>query len=299
MHATRGIIAATASYLIWGILPIYWKNLEDVPAHEILCHRMAWSLLFMVVLLLALGRVNSLLPLFRDKNIIKTFCLSSMLLGVNWLIYIWAVNSGHIVEASLGYFINPLVTVVFGVYFLKERLRRGQITALFFAVAGVAYLTFVYGRFPFIALILAGSFATYGLIHKKTSVQPVESLFLETLVLFLPAAALLVFFEVEGVGAIFNTGWSTSLLLIGAGLVTTAPLLLFAYAAHNIPLSLLGILQYTAPTMNLLLGVFLYHEEFPAARMMGFVLVWSGLAIYVIEGTIHRTRQKRRLSGVA
>lgn len=295
MQLRRGIIAATASYMIWGVVPVYWKALVELPPYEILCHRMTWSLVFMVCLLLLLGRLKALLPLLRDWYVLRTFLLSGMLIAVNWLVYIWAVNSGHIVEASLGYFINPLVTVAFGVYFVKERLRRGQVAALIFAAAGVAYLTFIYGRFPLIAMLLAGSFGVYGLIHKKTRVLPVEALFLETLILFLPAAAVLLWFEYQGTGALFHSGAAKSFLLIGAGLVTTVPLLFFAYAAHHIPLSLLGILQYTAPTMNLLLGVFFYHEEFPFARMTGFILVWSGLAIYLIEGTIHRTRLKKRL----
>ena len=295
MKSTRGILAATASYTIWGAMPVYWKALVEVSPYEILCHRMAWSLLFMVCLLLLLGRLNTVMPLLRNRTVLRTFFLSGILLASNWLVYIWAVNSGHIVEASLGYFINPLVTVVLGVYFIKERLRRAQVAALAFAAAGVAYLTFVYGRFPLIAFVLAGSFGVYGLVHKKTSVLPVEAIFLETLILFLPAAAVLFWFEYQGAGALFHSGAVTSLLLIGAGLVTTIPLLFFAYAAHHIPLSLLGILQYTAPTMNLLLGVFFYHEEFPSARMTGFLLVWGGLAIYLIEGTMHRIRLKKRL----
>ncbi len=295
MKSTQGIIAAIASYIIWGAMPVYWKALVEVSPYEILCHRMAWSLVFMVCLMLLLGRFTRVVPLLRNRIVLRTFFLSGILLATNWLVYIWAVNSGHIVEASLGYFINPLVTVVFGVYFLDERLRRAQAAALAFAAAGVAYLTFVYGRFPLISLVLAGSFGVYGLVHKKTSVLPVEAIFLETLILFLPAAAVLFWFDYQGTGALFHSGAATSLLLIGAGLVTTVPLLFFAYAAHHIPLSLLGILQYTAPTMNLLLGVFFYHEEFPSARMTGFLLVWSGLAIYLLEGTVHRIRLKKRL----
>jgi len=294
MQPARGVTAATGAYIIWGLFPLYWKMLGEVPAYEILCHRMAWSLVLMVCLLTLLGRLRALLPLLSDRRVLLTFLLSSTLLAVNWLVYIWAVNSGHIVEASLGYFINPLVSVLFGVYFLKERLRRGQVAALGFAAAGVAYLTFVYGRFPYIALVLAGSFGSYGLIHKKTSVLAAEALFLETLILFLPAAALLFWFEYQGVGAIFHTSVLTTVLLIGAGIVTTVPLLLFAYAAHNIPLSLLGILQYTTPTLNLLLGILIYGEEFPSARLIGFLLVWSGLAVYLFEGTVHRMCQKRR-----
>lgn len=294
MQSTRGIIAATCSYIFWGVVPIYWKSLQDIPAYEILCHRMTWSLVFMMVLLLVIGRLKTIVPLLQDRNNIMTFCLSSTLLGGNWLIFIWSVNAGYVIEASLGYFINPLVSVIFGVYFFKEQLRRGQVVALAFAVAGVAYLTVVYGRFPFIALSLAGSFAIYGLIHKKTRVPPVEALFIETLILFLPAAAVLFWLDLQGSGSFFHSGLSPSLLLAGAGVVTTVPLLLFTYAAHNIPLSLLGILQYTAPTINLLLGVFLFHEDFPHTRMTGFLLVWSGLLIYLLEGAVNRTHRKKQ-----
>jgi len=293
MNATRGIFAATSAYVIWGLLPLYWKTLEDLPAYEILCHRMSWSLIFMVILLLAFGRFRILLPLLKDKKTMLVFFTSSMLLGVNWLIYIWSVNNGFIIEASLGYYINPLVTVAFGVFFFGERLRFGQIAALCLAAVGVIYLTIVYGRFPWIALSLAISFAIYGLIHKKTSVASVEGLCLETMIFFLPAVGFLIWLGYNGHGAFLQGNLSESLLMIGAGAVTTLPLLLFSYAAHNIPLSLLGILQYTAPTINLLLGVFLYHEGFPQARMTGFILVWSALVVFMIEGAVYRSRHKR------
>ena len=256
---------------------------------------MVWSLAIMTILLFVMKKFKSALPLLQDRSTLITFTVSATLLAVNWLIYIWAVNSDHIVEASLGYFINPLVTVAFGVIIMRERLRAGQFAALGMAAAGVAYLTFVYGRFPIIALSLAVSFATYGLIHKKTKIASTEALFLENVILFLPAASLLLWFEYQGVGNLFRSGLSTSLFLMGAGVATTLPLLLFTFAARNIPLSMLGILQYTTPTMNLLIGIFLYNEEFPPARMTGFIFVWCGLVIYVVEGMLQRHRLKERL----
>jgi chloramphenicol-sensitive protein RarD len=293
MKTSRGIAAASGAYILWGLLPVYWKTLKTVPAHEILCHRMSWSLVFMLLLMVGLGRLHRVLPLLREIRVLRTFAVSSALLAVNWLIYIWSVNSGYIVEASLGYYINPLVTVAFGVFFLKERLRSGQWAALVLAGSGVAYLTFVYGQFPWIALSLAMTFATYGLLHKKTTVASTEGLCLETLLFFFPAAAVLLWFEFKGTGAFFHAGTVPSLLMVGTGLVTTVPLLLFTYAAQKIPLSLLGILQYSAPTINLLLGIFLYNEGFPHTRMIGFMLVWSALALFMLEGVVSRARSKK------
>ena len=242
------------------------------------------------------GRLRRLRPLVRDIRVLGTFGVTSGLLAVNWLIYIWAVNSGYIIEASLGYYINPLVTVSFGVFFLKERLRVGQWAALALAAAGVAYLTFVYGQFPWISLSLAITFAIYGLLHKKTSVASMEGLCLETLLFFPPAAAVLFWFELKGAGAFIHAGYLQSWLMVGTGLVTTVPLLLFTFAAQRIPLTMLGILQYSAPTINLLLGIFLYHEGFPYSRMIGFVLVWSALLVFMLEGVWHRTGKSKKNS---
>lgn len=297
MKTSRGIAAASGAYILWGLLPVYWKALKSVPAYEILCHRMSWSLLFMLLLMVVSRRLYRIRPLLQDSRVLRTFSVSSALLAVNWLIYIWSVNSGYIVEASLGYYINPLVTVSFGVFFLKERLRAGQWAALALAAAGVAYLTFVYGQFPWIALSLAMTFATYGLLHKKTSVASTDGLCLETLLFFPPAAVVLLWFEFKGTGAFLHTGSVQTLLMVGTGLVTTVPLLLFTYAAQKIPLSLLGILQYSAPTINLLLGIYLYQEGFPYSRMIGFVLVWSALALFMLEGVMFRARSRKRSSG--
>lgn len=293
---TRGMVAASLSYTIWGILPIYWKALDHVPAYEILGHRMAWSLPFIAVFLVVSGQ-GGVLRQLQNRTTLTISAFSAALLAINWLIYIWAVNADHIVETSLGYYINPLVTVAFGVFFLNERLRGGQIAALALALGGVLYLTLVYGSFPWIALSLAITFALYGLIHKKIRIGPMKSLYLETLLFFLPALALILYLGRDGSSGFLHGDAATIIMLAGTGLITTIPLLLFGYAAQNIPLFLLGILQYTAPTLNLLIGVFIYGEEFPFSRMIGFLLVWGALVIFVAEGVVQRARQQRHLAG--
>lgn len=292
---SRGMIAASLSYTIWGILPVYWKALDHLPSYEILGHRMAWSFPF-IVLFLILSNQRSTLLKFGNKKAVSISAASAALLAVNWLIYIWAVNAGNIVETSLGYYINPLVTVGFGVFFLNERLRTGQMAAIVLAAGGVVYLTLVYGSFPWIALTLAISFALYGLFHKKIRITPMRSLYLETLIFFLPALALIIYLGRDGSSGFVHGDMRTMALLAGSGLITTVPLLLFGYAAQKIPLFLLGILQYTAPTLNLLIGVFVYGEDFPFSRMIGFVLVWSALIIFIAEGILQRARQQRNMA---
>ena len=291
---SRGMIAASLSYTIWGILPVYWKALDHLPAYEILGHRMAWSFPFIVFFLIISNQRATLLK-FGNKKAVSISAASAALLAVNWLIYIWAVNAGNIVETSLGYYINPLVTVGFGVFFLNERLRTGQMAAIVLAAGGVVYLTLVYGSFPWIALTLAISFALYGLFHKKIRIAPMRSLYLETLIFFLPALALIIYLGRDGSSGFVHGDMRTMALLAGTGLITTVPLLLFGYAAQKIPLFLLGILQYTAPTLNLFIGVFVYGEEFPFSRMIGFVLVWSALIIFIAEGILQRARQQRNM----
>ena len=288
-----GIIAASCAYIIWGILPIYWKALQTVPALEILCHRMTWSLFVTLAIIAFARRTAAFRQAVANRDNLRIFGTSAALLAVNWLIYIWAVNAGFILEASLGYFINPLISVLFGVFFFKERLRPGQIAALFLVLAGVLYLTLYYGRFPWIALSLSATFAVYGLLHKKSSLSSVDALGIEVLLFFLPAAGYLVFVETAGRGAFLGGTTINAILLVGAGVVTTFPLLLFGFAAHKIPLSTLGLLQYTAPTINFFIGIFLYHEEFPRERMIGFCIIWAALALYLAEGAIRRVRLRR------
>lgn len=295
MQYSTGVVAAAGAYVLWGILPMYWKALRAVPAQEILCHRMVWSLLFTGGLILLLKRLGSLARIVHDKRSVVLSSAAALLLAGNWLLYIWAVNAGFVIEASLGYFINPLISVVFGVIFLGERLRPGQLGALLIALAGVMYLTFYYGQFPWIALCLASSFAIYGLLHKKTSAPALEGLCLETMVLFLPAVLFLLTAETRGSGSFGHGGLPETALLLGTGLITSLPLLLFGFAAQRISLTHLGLLQYIAPSINLVLGIFLYHEPFPLVRMVGFVLIWSALVLYVAEGMIVKNRQRRAL----
>lgn len=295
MMDVRGAIAAIAAFALWGVLPAYWKALDTTPAYEILCHRMFWSL----VLTLGLIQLRGGMQVFRRALTVKRnrviYTVSGILLAVNWLLYIWAVNAGFIVEASLGYFINPLINVFFGMVFFGEKMRRVQWVALFCAFLGVLYLTVYYGKFPWISLVLAFSFATYGVIHKKSDLGSLDALCLETCVLFVPAAAVLVGLGVTGDGTFTQFGISHSLLLVGAGVVTTIPLILFGYAAKRIPLSTLGLFQYLAPSINLVIGVFVYKEDFPQARLVGFAMVWGGLLIFILENLFRRFALKRRL----
>jgi chloramphenicol-sensitive protein RarD len=293
MKEHKGVIAATSSFLMWGLLPIYWKLLDAVPAYEILCHRMTWSLVVALVLLVVTKKMRGFLDLFTKKNIVY-FLFTALLLSVNWLIYIWAVNSGYIVETSLGYFINPLVSVCFGVVFLKENIRVGQWISIIIALLGVCYLTWSYGQFPWVAVSLASTFAIYGLLRKITPVPSLEGLCFETVILFVPALGFLVYIDISGGGgALIHGGVRQTLLLVGTGLVTTIPLLCFCYAAQKIPLYLVGLLQYIAPTINLLVGVFLYHEAFPRERVIGFSIIWIALIVFVVEGLARQFRQHR------
>lgn len=295
MNRGSGVTAAVCAYVLWGMLPIFWKSIEQVPAPEILCHRMVWSLIFTFLLIIGMGRWKGFVKRFQDKKSVARITLSGGLLAGNWLIYIWAVNNGHILEASLGYFINPLVAILLAVGLLGERLRFGQYFALLFAFAGVMYLTFSYGQFPWIALSLAFSFAIYGVLHKTTDIPALEGLGMETVPLFIPAFSVLLYLGNTGDGNFGVSGLSTSILLILTGIATSVPLLLFGFAAKKIDFSLLGLLQYIAPTINFFLGLFMYGEHFSMQRLIGFSLVWVALIIYLLEGWVKRN-QRRNLA---
>ena len=284
----HGILLAAGAYLGWGLLPIYWKTLQDVPATEILAHRMASSLVVVVALLAVRRSWSWTLAVLGDRRTLLTFTASALLLSLNWLLYIWAVNSGHVVESSLGYFINPLVNVVLGMIFLRERLRRGQIIAVLTAAAGVLFLTANHGRLPWIALGLALTFGFYGLLRKTATLNSLEGLALETGVLFLPALIYLVHLEAAGRATFGHADAGTSLLLALAGAATAVPLLLFAAGARRIPMTVLGILQYIAPTLQFLLGVFVYGESLTTERLIGFCFVWAALLIFATEGILQR-----------
>lgn len=287
----KGILYAATAYIIWGLLPIYWKALHVVPATQILANRIVWSLVFVGLVLTMRRKWAWAVDARRRPRVLLTFTLSGTLLAVNWYTYIWGVNNGHIVETSLGYFINPLVNVLLGFVFLKERMRPAQWLALSVAAAGVLYLTFNYGSFPWIALTLAFSFGAYGLLRKTAPLNSAEGLFVETAVLFLPALGFLLLEEARGGGALGHMGATTTLLLIGAGAATSIPLLLFASGARRITLTTLGLLQYVAPTLQFLIGVLIYHEPFGVERLIGFGLIWLALALYTAESYVSRRRR--------
>lgn len=286
----KGILAGISAYIMWGLFPIYWRWLEQDPAIEILAHRMFWSLAFMVVILTLQKDWRWLGEALQNRRTVITYTLSAILLALNWYTYIWAVNAGYVVEAALGYFINPLVNFLLGVIFLGEKLRAGQVAAVILAVAGVIYLTVSYGSLPWISLLLAITFGIYGLIKKTASLESMHGFSLETLVLFLPALAYLLYRNAMGIGAFGHQGLVITLLLALAGPVTSIPLLLFGYSARKIPLSMLGFLQYILPTLQFLLGVFVYFEPFPQARLVGFCIIWLALLIYSLESVFFNRR---------
>lgn len=287
----KGILLGIGAYTLWGLLPVYWKWLETLPALEILAHRMAWSLLF-VALVLALTRdVRWLRNTLQDRRTVAIYIVAAVLLSLNWFTYIWAVTNGFVIESSLGYFITPLVNVLFGVIFLRERLRRGQALAVLLAAAGVVYLTVNYGALPWIALLLAATFSLYGLIKKTAPLSSLHGFTLETVAMFLPALVYLLYLEGKGLGAFGHAGALITLLLVLAGPVTSIPILLFGAAARRIPLSMLGFLQYISPTLQFLSGLLIFHEPFPASRLVGFCIIWTALAVYTAEGILTGRRQ--------
>jgi len=284
----KGILAGIGAYLLWGLFPIYWRWLERDPAIEILAHRMVWSLVFMVAVLAVQKEWRWMVQALHNRRTVLIYTLAAILLSLNWYTYIWAVNAGYVVEASLGYFINPLVNFLLGVIFLGEKLRAGQVAAVILAGAGVVYLTVSYGSLPWISLVLASSFGLYGLIKKTAPLESMHGFSLETLVLFLPALGYLVYRDVSGIGAFGHQGVTTTILLALAGPVTSIPLLMFGYSARKIPLSMLGFIQYITPTLQFLLGVFVYFEPFPQARLVGFCIIWLALLVYSLEGVLFK-----------
>jgi len=286
-----GLIYALISYGIWGIFPLYWKMLLHIPPQQILAHRVIWSLIFLFVLL-AWRRDRIFLHYLTSPKILGTLFLSGALIGCNWFTYIYAVNTNHIVDASLGYYINPMVNVLLGVVFMKERLSRIQVIAVAFAFAGVAYLTFHYGRIPILSLVLAFSFGFYGLIRKKANLQSMPGLMVETLLLAPVALWYLWHVNTLGTGAFGHSSSLYNILLVLGGPVTAIPLFWFGIAATRIPLSTLGFIQYLSPTIQLLIGIFVFGEHFDMAYMISFGMVWIGLGIYTYS-IIQAMKQRR------
>ncbi|SFL76728.1 EamA family transporter RarD [Rugamonas rubra] len=280
-----GIVYATLAFLCWGLFPLYFHAIGEVPPLEILAHRMLWSLLFLSIILSVRGQWKWLLRLRHEPRVVASFVASAVLLTANWFVYIWAVNHGHVIDASLGYFINPLVNVLLGLLVLKEKLRRPQWLAIGLAACGVAWLTWQAGQLPWIALTLGLTFGGYGLLRKMAALAALEGLSFETMILFPAALAYVVWLSLHGQNTFLNSEHdATRWLLAAAGPITAIPLLLFAAGARRIPMSVLGMLQYISPTMQMLLGVWFFHETFTPERLAGFAVIWGALGLYVAEG---------------
>jgi chloramphenicol-sensitive protein RarD len=279
----RGFWYGVLAYGLWGLFPIYFKQIGHVPAMEVLGHRIVWSFLILAALVFG-ARGRRMRRGDLPRHVLALVGAAALFIGVNWLVYVWAVTSGFIVETSLGYFVTPLVNVLLGVILLRERLRPGQWVAVGVACAGVLYLTATYGSLPWISLTLAVSFGSYGLIKKKVALGSLHGLTVETGILFLPALTYVALLHAGDRAVFLQTGAITDVLLGAAGLITIGPLLLFATAVQRIPLSTIGLLQYIAPTIQFLLGVLVYDEPFTGNQLIGFTIVWAALVIFTVEG---------------
>ena len=280
------LVAGFAAFATWGLIPVYWKLLKAISAPEILAHRFVWTTLFLIVLLTWQRRWPELRDAARSRRSLLYCLASGLALSINWLFFIWAVNVGRVVETSLGYFMTPLVNVLFGAIFLRERLTRWQLISVLLALVGVLNLTLGYGKFPWVAVLLCVSFGLYGLLRKKSGTRPIPGLFLET-TLLTPIALLYLLNLQRGGGLIFGpVPWSFALLLVSTGIVTGLPLVWFGHAARHLRLTTVGFLQYLAPTGSFFLGVFLYHEPFTRAHLITFTFIWTALAIFTVEAVL-------------
>lgn len=294
--AAKGVACAASAFLIWGLSPLYWDQLHSVPAIEIILHRVVWSFLFLLPVLLLQGQWQAFKNLFSEPRLLAWLTLTAALVSVNWLIYIWAVNNGYVVQASLGYYINPLVNVLLGRLFLQEKLRPLQKTAVIIATVAVIFLTSYHGQFPWVSLSLAFSFGFYGLIRKMLPVGALVGLAVETLLISFPAAAAIIWLYISGKGHFLTERPAMDMLLIGASLITATPLLLFNLATRRLHLSTIGFLQYIAPSGMFFLAVVYFKEQIAIAQLVTFVFIWLALLIYSGDAwaTHHRAgRQKR------
>lgn len=295
----KGLLIAVGAFVLWGTMPLYWHLLKGVPSLQIVAHRVVWSAVLVAAwLLLTRGR-GWFAAILAQPRLAKMLALSGVCIGINWGLYIWAVNAGHIVESSLGYFINPLLNVVIGTLFLREHLNRVQWISVALAAMGVLWLTFNYGSFPWIALTLAGSFGLYGVIRKLAAVDSVSGLGVENTVLLLPALGYLLWAEISGKGGFLpisgsgDWGLGVDALLIFGGALTALPLIAFSFAVRRVALSTIGLMQYIAPTMQFLIGVLVFHEAFDRDRAIGFAIIWIALAIFAAD-SLRRARRAAR-----
>lgn len=292
-NEAAGVLCAAGAFGIWGLLPIYFKAVGHVPAPEVVAHRAAWSMLLLAAILFIRRGGIRLLSEFGDRRRLGLYLLTTTLIGVNWLIYIWAVQEARLLEASLGYFINPLIYVLLGVAFLGERLNAWQIAAVALAGIGVLILVIGYGRFPWVSLSLAATFALYGLLRKKAGMDPLLGLFVETLLITPFALLFLAVTFASGTSAFGHVDLRTDALLISAGVITAVPLLLFLEAARRLRLSTVGLMQYLTPTLQFLLAVLVYREPFSRMQMVTFVCIWTALALYSYDAFNRRRRAAR------
>ena len=287
-----GLIYAASAFLIWGLSPLYWKALVAVPALEIIAHRVVWSFLFLMGLILLQRRWSEFAEILKSGRMLLTLMLTAILVSANWLLYIWAVNNNYMLQASLGYYINPLVNVVLGLLFLRERLRRPQILAVMLAASGVLYLTIAYGKFPWISLTLALSFGLYGLIRKVAPVGALVGLAVETMLLSPPALIYLIHLNSQEADTILRVSLKLDLLLIGCAPLTAAPLLFFTLGAKRLYLSTLGLMQYIGPSGMFLLAIFHYNEPFSTTQVWTFAMIWAALGIYSADSVIYYRRER-------
>lgn len=297
-ESRKGAWCGFAAYLLWGVFPLYFRLLDRAGAMEILAHRIVWSLLLITVVVLIGRNWTAVRTLFRDRRTLGLLTAASVLIGINWGTFIYAVNAGFVVETSLGYFITPLVSVVAGVALFRERLRRLQWLAVSIAALGVIVLTVDYGRPPFLAIVLATSFGIYGIIKKLVPTSATLGLGVESAVLVIPALITLVVLESNGSAQFGPAGWWFSLLLVSSGVLTAIPLLLFAAAARRVKMTTLGLLQYITPTMQFLLGVTVFGESMPLGRLLGFCVVWAALVVFSLDGllTYRSTARTQRVA---
>jgi len=292
-RSRQGVFFAIAAYTMWGIAPVYFKWLETVPALEILSHRIIWSFILVLALILILRRGSRLKPVLQNKKQMLRLTVATCLLGGNWFLFIWAINNDHILDASLGYYINPLLNVAIGMAFFAERMRKMQLIAIALAATGVLIQIISFGSVPWVALTLACSFAIYGAIRKRLPIDSITGLWLETLILLPAVLIYMVFFASSNAADMTQNTWQINTLLIAAGVVTTAPLLCFTAAAQRIRYSTLGFFQYIGPSLMFILAVWVYGEPLAADKLVTFAIIWLALALYSIDTLLFQHRSKR------
>ncbi|GEK30126.1 MAG: EamA family transporter RarD [Kurthia sp.] len=280
----KGVLAAALAYILWGLVPLYWKQLENVSSNEIITSRIVWSFVLTIIFVVLIKQwkllISDVKMLWKNQKSFWALFAASYLISVNWYIFIWAVNNNHIIETSMGYYINPLISVLLGVIFLKEKLSKAQLLACIFALGGVLILVISYGTFPFVSLGLAFSFGIYGLLKKQIKLDATRGLVIETFFILPVALGYYIYLFAVDTPAMFNINISTTLLLIGTGAITAVPLILFAIGAQNIPLYLVGFFQYIAPTMTLIIGTFVYGEKFGGIELVAFSCIWIAIIIF-------------------